>query len=179
MTNMWGKVTPEVGEARERQLSTRFFKSAIDKGSRLLRHDNTVESAHAVIRAILNNHPLPLQIQEELVDQHMEFPQTGAGQEIHKALNEHAEKLEDRIKELQTDLQNVEEQETRQELKEEIRVSQGTLSSVQMGSTSMHATYQGHREHMRGRVDLLFFILYGLLMKLGLFLHQSLGFSRN
>lgn len=141
MTNMWGNVTPEVGEARERQLSSLFFKPAIDKGAQSLRHAGTVESAHAVIRAILDNHPLALQIQEELVDQHMEFSRTAAGQEIRRGLDEHAEKLEEKIKELQSELQETEkkERETQQELEEEVRRLRERLDSVRSESTQLEA----------------------------------------
>ena len=163
---MWDKVTPEVGEARERQLSTRFFKPAIDKGAQLLRHNNTVESARAIIHAILNNHPLPLQIQEELVDKHMEFPQTGVGKEIRKALNEHSEKLRSKIRELRIELQNVEEWETQQELEEEVRASQEMLVSVRAESMELQARYQGQREYMRGLFDRLLKILLALWAKL-------------
>ena len=163
---MWGKVTSEVGEDRERQLSTRFFKPAIDKGAQFLRHVNTVESARAVIRAILNNHPLPLQIQEELVDKGMEFPRTGAGQEIHRALNEHAGKLESRIKELKIELQNAEERETQQELEEEVRASQGMLVSVREESMQLQTRYQAQRDYTRQKTDTLFQKLYDLLAKL-------------
>ena len=171
MTNMWGKVNPEVGEARERQLSTLFFKSAIDKGARLLRHDNTVESAHAIIHAILNNNdPLALQIQEELVDKHMKISQTGVGQEICWALDGHAEKLKDEIKELQIELQNAEERETQQELEEEVRASQQRLVSVRAESMELEVRYQAQRDYMRDRTDRMFSILPLLLVALGLLL---------
>ena len=163
---MWDKVTSEVGEARERQLSTRFFKPAIDKGAQLLRHNNTVESDRAIIRAILNNHPLPLQIQEELVDKHMEFPRTGVGKEIHKALSEHAKKLESKVKELQIELQNAEERETQQELEEEVRASQGMLVSVRAESIELQTRYQGQRKYTRGQSDRLLKILLALWTKL-------------
>jgi len=170
MTNMWGKVTPEVGEARERQLSTLFFKPAIDKGAQSLRHVESVESAHAVIRAILDNNPLALQIQEELVDQHMEFSRTAAGQEIRRALDEHAEKLENKIRELQSELQDAErkERETQQELEEEVRRLRERLDSVRSESMQLGDRYQGQRNEMQDKTDALLNTLVGVF-KLGFF----------
>ena len=154
-TNMWGNVSPEIGEARERQLSTVFFKPAIDKGARLLRHEKTVESAHSVIRALLDNDPLALQIQEELVDKHMEFTQTAAGEEIRRILDKHAETLEEKIQELRSELEDAEnkEQETQRELEEEIVRLRGKLEEVRDESMQLEARYQEQKEQMRSKTD--------------------------
>lgn len=169
MTNMWGKVTPEVGEARERQLSAQFFKAAVDKGARTHRHLESIESAHAVVRVILDNNPLAFRIQEELVDQHMEFPRTAAGEEIRRALDGHAEDLEDKIKELQRELQVAEkkEQESREELEEEVRRLRERLDSVRSESMQVGARYEGQRDETRGKTDDLLKTLVGVF-KLGL-----------
>ncbi|OBZ66269.1 hypothetical protein A0H81_13768 [Grifola frondosa] len=73
VTNMWGDVAQAQGEARERELATRstFFQAALDRGARMLRHCNTVDSAHAIVGQMLGNVPEPLKMQHEMVDQHM------------------------------------------------------------------------------------------------------------
>ena len=55
VTNRWGEVPLQVGEAREAELQTRdiFFKPILDKGARMTRHENTVSSAEKIIRLIL------------------------------------------------------------------------------------------------------------------------------
>jgi hypothetical protein len=47
VTNMWGEVGREVGEAREAELGSddRFFKPVLDKGAHMLRHNNDKTSA--------------------------------------------------------------------------------------------------------------------------------------
>ncbi|KAF9647084.1 hypothetical protein BDM02DRAFT_3065838, partial [Thelephora ganbajun] len=98
VTNMWGMVTKAAGEARERGLTTKFFKPVLDEGAQLVRHHNTVESAHDIIRRILKNHPITLQIQRELVDEGKGITDTSAGEVINKEINEqirrHQAKLE-------------------------------------------------------------------------------------
>ena len=155
LTNMWENIKPEDGEARERQLSARFFKPAIDKGARLLRHSNTVESAHSIIRGILNNNPLALRIQEELVDKRIEFTQTAAGGEIRRGLDENAGKLENKIKELQNELQGTEkgEQETQLELGGEIRRLRVTLGSLRSESMRLGDLYREQRDETREETD--------------------------
>lgn len=155
MSNMWGNVSLEIGEAREQQLSAMFFKPAIDKGAKFLRHVKTEESAHSVIRSLLGNNPLAFQIQEELVDRRMEFTQTAAGEEIHRGLDKHAEVLEEKIKELRSELEDAEkkEQETQQELEEEISRLRATLEDVRVESLQLEARYQEQRDEMRSKVD--------------------------
>ena len=79
VTNMWGDVSPDVGEAREQELVRPLFKSALDEGARLARHYNTSKSAHDIIRCVMKNQPIPLQIQCELVDEHKDLPDTAGG----------------------------------------------------------------------------------------------------
>ena len=89
VTNMWGEVDPKLGDAREEELVREdiFFKPVLDKGARMSRHDNTCPSAEKIIRLILGNRPLPLRIQEELVDEQKDISQTGAGKELNRELN--------------------------------------------------------------------------------------------
>src|SRR5688572_18581441 len=51
VTNMWGQVPKEVGEARETELATQdlFFKPVLDSGALMLRHHNTIDSAHDIL----------------------------------------------------------------------------------------------------------------------------------
>src|SRR5260221_379327 len=71
VTNMWGEVEKEIGEARNSELAgkDKFFKPALDKGALMLRHENTRHSAHNNLRRIVQNHPVTLQIQHEMVDE--------------------------------------------------------------------------------------------------------------
>jgi hypothetical protein len=47
-----------VGEAREAELASddKFFKPVLDKGARLLRNDNDIASAQAIIHYLIGNH---------------------------------------------------------------------------------------------------------------------------
>lgn len=94
VTNMWGEVSKDVGEAREAELAREdmFFKPVMEKGARLLRHDNTVESTQEILRCIIGNQPRSLRIQRELVDEKKDISQTAAGAELNRDLLQQAEK---------------------------------------------------------------------------------------
>ena len=101
VTNMWGRVTPSLGVGREKQLQSKHFKSAIDKGARLLRYDDTPESAQEILRTILHNEPEVLKIQRELVEDRKEVGQTGAGAELSKEMRKMMESHIKEIKQLE------------------------------------------------------------------------------
>lgn len=106
VTNMWGEVTPDVGEAREEQLKTRdiFFKPALDKGAHIRRHDNTSTSAQAIIHCIAFNNPLVLCIQRELVDEQKDIAETAAGAALGRELHEQAMRYQAERRRLQDEL---------------------------------------------------------------------------
>ena len=155
LTNMWGKVSLEIGLARERELPAVVFGYAINRGARYVHHVNTLGSAHSIILALLENNPVALQIQEELVDRNIEFTQTTAGQEIRRGLDQDADVLEEVIGGLRSKLEDTEmrEQETRQELEEEINSVREMLEDVRAESMQLEARYREQRDEMQSRTD--------------------------
>ncbi|KAF4577055.1 hypothetical protein EYR36_005042 [Pleurotus pulmonarius] len=123
VTNMWGEVSPDVGEAREEQLKSReiFFKPALDKGAQIKRHDNTSASAEAIIRCIAFNAPLVLCIQRELVDEEKDVVETAAGAELGRELHEQALRYQAERRRLQDELDEAlaqQDEEAREELEQ-------------------------------------------------------------
>ena len=104
----------------------------------------------------------------------MEFSRTAAGQEIGRVFNEYVEKLEDKIEELQSELQDAgeRERETRQELEEEIHRLRERLDSVRLESMQLEDRYQGQRNENQAKTDALLRDLLKTLVgvfKLGFF----------
>lgn len=108
-TNMWGDVSLEIGERRERELSESdlFFKPALDKGAQLRRHDNTLDSAYTIIRSIIGFAPQPLLIQRETVDEGKALAQTGAGQDLQAELDRQAAKYRGEISALKSEMEDL------------------------------------------------------------------------
>ena len=159
-TNMWGNVTPEVGAAREQQLATEFVMPALVGGAQLHRHYDTTESAHQIIRAILNNRGTraPLQVQRELIDEGREFDRTTVGEEINREVDENTRRLERQIEELQNELRAVRrnEGETRLQLTAEIAELRATIASLTQRSRDMNADYERSRVEVATRFSWIF-----------------------
>ena len=156
VTNMWGKVAPEVGDAREHELASHFFKPALDKKALLSRHDNTAKSAHNIIRSILGKGQVILQIQEEIVDHWMRIEGTAAGRELLRELDEQVERRLQRLRKLQEMFNQTEtdDRETRHEFQLEILKLREELAGLRRVKRS---SVDGFRSKM---VDVLF---YGFL----------------
>jgi hypothetical protein len=90
VTTMWGKVDKEEAEDRERELQNKggYFKDALERGAKMFRHEHPEDpnSANEILRLIIGNHPLPLLIQKELIDQEKPLAETSAGEEVNRDL---------------------------------------------------------------------------------------------
>ncbi|KAG0705707.1 P-loop containing nucleoside triphosphate hydrolase protein, partial [Suillus ampliporus] len=106
VTNMWSEVKREIGEARESELASKdkFFKPVLEKGARLLRHEGSLESAHTILRYLINSHPATLRIQQEIVNEHKPIEKTAAGSELRRALDEQAESHKEEILSLRAEM---------------------------------------------------------------------------
>ena len=155
VTNMWGEVVPDIGEAREKELSGNFFKAVLDKGAQMTRHQDTAQSAHGIIRKIMGNPPVALRIQEELVDEQKGIIDTAAGgavdQELKEQIGRHRVELKS-IKEEMAQALREKDEETRRELEEERRKLERRIEKVMKDSEGMAASYAAEKERMEAKV---------------------------
>lgn len=104
VTSMWDEVHADRGEAREKELKSLFFKPVLDQGAQLLRNDNTQQSALRIIAHFIENQPIPLRIQQEIVDEHKHLDKTGAGEELLKELDKQQELYRNEINALKEEM---------------------------------------------------------------------------
>ena len=156
VTNMWGRVTPEDGESREQQLRDKYFRAAIGKGAQLCRHTNTPKSAWEILRKILENKPVVLKIQEELIDEHKDIGQTRAGAELKREMLQAEERHKREIKELEMNMQKAakeKDEETRRECEEEKRRLEREREKLRKDSEEMKSKFEEARREMEERIN--------------------------
>ncbi|KAF5340897.1 hypothetical protein D9758_012199 [Tetrapyrgos nigripes] len=158
LTNVWDGVSLEVGEARENELKSedKFWKPVLDKGAQVFRHDNTVGSAQAIVRYLVDKYPLPLRIQTELVDEHKHLTDTAAGAELNRELMQQIEKHRDELKTLQEEMReaiNARDEETKKELEMERNQLQAEMTSLQAHSQKLATEYNEQKERFRHKVE--------------------------
>jgi hypothetical protein len=155
VTNMWGKVEQGVGEAREQELAGVYFKPALDGGAQLVRHHNTTQSSHDIIRRIMKNHPAPLRIQRELVDEGKDIKDTAAGETINGELNRLIKRHEEEMKALREETAQAireRDEQTRRELAEESRKIKEQMDKMRMESETMTLKYNEERKKMEEKM---------------------------
>jgi len=155
VTNMWGEVSTDVGESRESELSSKFFKPVLDKGAQMVRHHNTVQSAHDIIRKIMANRPVVLQIQRELVDEHKDIVDTAAGEAVHQELNEQIKRHQAELKVIRGEIMQAlkeKDEETRRELEEETRKLRGQMENIKRDSEGMASEYSAEKVRMEAKM---------------------------
>ncbi|KAJ7476014.1 P-loop containing nucleoside triphosphate hydrolase protein [Mycena latifolia] len=157
VTNMWGEVGLEVGEAREAELASdeRFFKPVLDKGARMLRHDNNAASAQAILHYLVGNQPRALRIQRELVDQGKDISQTAAGEELNRELAEQINRHKQEMVVLQKEMKEAiraKDEETRKELEFETKKLQAEMSRVQNDSQKLASDYTAQKAELEKRM---------------------------
>lgn len=103
---MWTRVEAAKAAAYEEELKSKpqFFKTTLDQGAVLVRHTDTKESAHEIIRLLLNKESKPLRIQRELVDENKKPFQTAAGEALLRELAKLEQKHHKEMQELEKDL---------------------------------------------------------------------------
>jgi hypothetical protein len=158
VTNMWGEVDLQLGKEREAELMGEdiFFKPVLDKGARMSRHDNTSSSAENIIRLILENRPLPLRIQQELVDEQKDISETGAGEELNRELNiqirRHKQEMRVLREEMEQAMKNKDE-ETRRELEIETKRMQREITRFQTDARRLESDYKKEKEMLGERLE--------------------------
>ena len=156
VTNMWGEVDPRIGEAREAELMTDdiFFKPVLDKGAQIARHENTVTSAQKIIRLVLDNHPIPLRIQVELVDEHKDISETSAGEELTQEINAQIVKHQEEMRVLREEMEQAmkdKDEETRRELEIETQKMQREVERFENDAKRFGSDYRKKKDRVDAR----------------------------
>jgi thiol:disulfide interchange protein len=103
---MWDKLKDKKSVERgldiEKQLHAErgFWGDMVDLGSRIFRHNNTHGSAIEIVDYIMHlKYPAVLDIQRQMIDEHLKLDQTTAGQEVQRELLLVKRQYEDELEE--------------------------------------------------------------------------------
>ncbi|THH31507.1 hypothetical protein EUX98_g2680 [Antrodiella citrinella] len=151
VTTMWSHVDLKTGESREEELRTDeiLFKPVLDKGAQLVRHDNTLQSAQAILYRLIQNHPEPLRIQRELVDEKKDIEDTGAGEELARELAAVIRKHREELRAVQEEMNEAiaaKDMETKQELEEVRQKLVEDMMKVEAGRERLSREYATQKQ---------------------------------
>ena len=130
---MWDAVSREDGEAREKEYPRNIFKLALSQGARMVRHNNTTQSAHDIIREITMNRPTAVPIQRSLTDERKNIVRTTSGGAINRESNEKIGRHQDGLKRVEGDTMQAlrkRDDETKQGLEEKRRALREWMDNI-------------------------------------------------
>ena len=147
---MWTEGSQDINEAREKEISGKFFKPALDKGAQMVRHYNTTKSAHRIIRGFVEKHTFALQIQPELEDERKQMVSTAGGEPL--GLGEQIRRYQAEREKLRKEMMQAlkaKDEETRRELEEAGRVLEGKVNTLKNLEQELSRRYQAELEGLR------------------------------
>ncbi|KAL4242322.1 hypothetical protein ABKN59_011953 [Abortiporus biennis] len=158
VTTMWGLVEKERGEARERELMSdeRLMKPVIDKGARMVRHYNNMQTAQNIMFMMLNNRPMALQIQKEIIDEKKDISETAAGVELDRELAALAKKHREELASIQKDMEQAlkeKDEETRKELEEYRKEVQTSMDSIKNDRERLSKEFSEEKKRAEKRMQ--------------------------
>jgi len=109
VTTFWDQIPPDVGERREKELvlGPMFWKPMVERGSKVHRYHLNKSKATDIVKEVLRNQTTILDIQKELVDQHLVLKDTSAGQALTEDYSQHIRKLEAELTEIQEEVKKI------------------------------------------------------------------------
>ena len=154
VTTKWDEVeNTEIGELREQELKSDFWKAMIDRGSQTIRHYNDRDSAWKILKLILEvsevsglgeekvaQQKQAIRLQKETADKGKTLPKTDAGHKLYSQINELDRKRKGFIEKLDKQMAeaNVDQeyrrilQDQRNQLQQESDVAAGDLGSLKL-----------------------------------------------
>ncbi|KAK3325120.1 hypothetical protein B0H66DRAFT_615568 [Apodospora peruviana] len=113
VTNMWGEINghergTRMAKQREVELQKpEFWGPMIERGSRMVRHDGTKESAMKIVQSLVDKdaHCVPLDIQRELAIENKPLSETQAGQYVQMETLRTKERYERELVDLRESIQ--------------------------------------------------------------------------
>ncbi|KAK4683068.1 hypothetical protein QC764_121860 [Podospora pseudoanserina] len=105
LTTRWDHVKDErTGAMRERELRRSFWKDMIDHGANAQRFNGSSEMAKSIVRRLLRNKPVILQIQKDSMESGKRLRDTAAGARIMEDLEVDLKRQEEKVKKAEREL---------------------------------------------------------------------------
>ncbi|KIM43892.1 hypothetical protein M413DRAFT_25411 [Hebeloma cylindrosporum] len=142
VTTYWNLVDEKQGNSRQIALAQGAFKSLIDGGADLCRHDKGLESARSIISQLIHQEPVTMKIQEEL-NEGRALGDTSAGAVIIEEMKELKRKHDKEVEGLKRELEEAamaNDEQLRAELAEEHRKLEERMARAEKDGKTLGKT---------------------------------------
>lgn len=158
VTTMWDDVTEQMGQAREQELQTKeiFYQPAIKEGARMVRHQNSAESARCIVSSLLVRRLVKgLQMQDELVEERKTVPETAAGLDLFEYFKQQEARHRQEVQQLKDNITRAGQKEIAR-LQGELNRTKDELKRVRKEEEKLRSGLNGFFRFLRaGRIQVL------------------------
>ncbi|PKS07357.1 hypothetical protein jhhlp_005959 [Lomentospora prolificans] len=134
-TTQWADVPEADGAKREDELMAKFWKPLVDEGARSVRYKGDHDSAVEIMKMVLAEPRVVLDIQRELVDERKPLLETAAGYTLNEQLVEMQQKYERQLNLVKEEMASKDE--AHEELSQIVKQLEDQLASVRAQHTKM------------------------------------------
>lgn len=139
VTTKWDICDRKQAEGRQAEMRDKFLKAELEMGATLTSHDNSIQSACGIVRGLLGNPPVVLNIQRQLVDQKKALRDTDAFEELDKEMTLERKKWADEYAQGLKDAANEENERMKKILEESNARYKEELDRIDQQKKEMHS----------------------------------------
>ncbi|KAG8750942.1 hypothetical protein FRC14_008271 [Serendipita sp. 396] len=140
VTTMWDEVRPEAGEIREEELKRMIWFDMIERGCRVRRFENTLDSALKVLENHSTTVNIPL-IANEMVDKRKKLKATAAGNELANDLKSELKKRKEASRMLQERTKKAKNEGAKEVLGRELAENDQTIRKAKEQHTAVRRNF--------------------------------------
>ncbi|KAI6156086.1 hypothetical protein EDD17DRAFT_1489994 [Pisolithus thermaeus] len=135
VTTMWDEVEESVGMERLEELEGNYWKPMISQGSTTYRYGNTSESSKELLLQVAERKRREqgtdeVRLQKQMVKEHMQLRETGAGRELYSRLDQIAEKRAEILARITAQRHQAGDQATADDLKKQYETLKAELDET-------------------------------------------------
>jgi propanediol dehydratase small subunit len=131
-TTMWGKLKDRndgLKRVEQRKNSGDFWANLVTKGAKLEEHQDTTESAHRIIRMLMDKTKKPLQLQEELAKAGGRVSGTSAAKQLYEDISMVLSEKQERLDQIFDEMRSI--RKSNEEYQAEIAELRNRIATLQ------------------------------------------------
>jgi len=162
----WDRVDPAIGVATEHELTSTepFWGSMVKQGSRVVRYSHSRDLAMSIVDSVVERQRMiVLEVQDEMVNKRLRLDETAAGKFMSQDFLHQRNKFQQRIRELQEDMQVATEEKDEQwarqiaqdheELQKQIDQGDQQMRDLRMGLEKLKWEREQYYEKIRDEIS--------------------------
>ncbi|TDL23889.1 hypothetical protein BD410DRAFT_827362 [Rickenella mellea] len=160
VTSAWDTVEGNVGQDHEREFmrNETHFRTVMESGGKMMRHNASVASGEVIIRQFLRKPPLALRIQDELCTRRLDITETAAGSRLISDILEESNTHKSKLRWLEMEITTAKlanDAETENDIRKECSWLQAKVERLENEMAEMAVAYGRMNDISKGQTHVI------------------------